>query len=146
MTDEDRQAWQEAEHALAGLNTASDILGASLRDIGEDLKASLEAAAQAGELSFARLGEALKHSLAQAAFDHVAAPMITQMFEGVSQHLGLGIEGSHDATAAPRASSPSTLPPISITIHNQGGGPLEASESQIASTLARAVRRGMTRL
>ncbi len=153
------------EAAEAG-EDAADRISEAFETAGRSISSSLEAAARAGELSFARMSEAILRDLARLAVREIVAPPVEGLAAGLGRvfdHvIGQRAEGGPVLSGAPylvgergpevftpSASGriePMTAPPVQIIIHAAPGADMadavRRSERQIAASVARAVLAG----
>ena len=161
-TGELRAATREAEEAADRMARAFDASG-------EAIARSLERAGRSGSLSIQSMVEEILQSLARLAVDQLIIDPLSGLFAQAGRDLGsvigqraeggpvlagqsylVGERGPEVFTPGQGgAVSPMAgLPPIHITIHAGAdtAASVRRSESQIAASLARAVRAGADRL
>ncbi|KAA5805263.1 phage tail tape measure protein [Alkalicaulis satelles] len=153
------------EAADAG-EDAADRISEAFETAGRSISSSLEAAARAGEVSFARMSEAILRDLARLAVREIVAPQVEGLAAGLGRvfdHvIGQRAEGGPVLSSAPylvgergpevftpSASGriePMAAPPVQVIIHAAPGADaadaVRRSERQIAASVARAVLAG----
>lgn len=142
MTTDTNPIAEEAERAGEALRAlaegsgrdAADSLADAFERAGSSIEAALTRAARTGELSFASMAESILRDLSRLGAERFVSGPIETLLGGLSGSI---------------APKPASAPQVTVHLNLPAGSDaasLRRSETQIASALARAVRKGAGRL
>lgn len=142
MTTDTNPIAEEAERAGEALRAladgpareAAETIADAFERAGSSIEAALTRTARTGELSFASMAESILRDLSRLGAERFVSGQIETLLGGLT------------GTAKPEAAD---APPVTINLTLPPGTDASAirrSETQIASALARAVRKGAGRL
>ncbi|WP_421786021.1 phage tail tape measure C-terminal domain-containing protein [Hyphobacterium sp.] len=145
---------------------AADTMRDAFERAGQSIESALTRAARTGELSFSAMADAILRDLSRVATERFVTGPIDQLMSGLTAQLpffGARAEGGPVQPGGsylvgergPEVFTPgaagqiSAAAPIQVTVNLNGpvsGETVRRSETQIATALARAVRKGAARL
>ncbi|HAQ35460.1 MAG: hypothetical protein CMF74_08310 [Maricaulis sp.] len=148
MTTDTNPIAEEAERAGEALRAladgpgteAAEAIAAAFERAGTSIEAALVRAARTGELSFSSIAEAILRDLSRLASDRFVAGPVESLLAGLTGAL------PDLNTAKPQTAG---APPVTVHLNLPAGADVSAirrSETQIAASLARAVRKGAGRI
>lgn len=136
---------EEMDAVADKARASSELMAAAFERAGARIEAALIGAARTGEVSFARMAEAILRDLAR-----LAAPEIgTRLGLALARGLGGGAAPAGEGAKAAGPVVASNMAPVIVNVTLGAGADASAvrrSEGQIAAALARAVRKGAARL
>lgn len=142
MTTDTNRVAEEVERAGEALRAlaegpgrdAADSLADAFERAGSSIEAALTRAARTGELSFASMAESILRDLSRLGAERFVSGPIETLIGGLTG------AAKPETAGAPPVTINLTLPP------GADASAIRRSETQIASALARAVRKGAGRL